>query len=444
MPERALDLILSEPWLIQPEAMNNILAIAQRHLDSPELLAARQGKPLDNTRKVELYGSTAVIPVRGPVFRYANLFTEISGATSLEILAKDFAEARDNAKAEKIVLALDTPGGQATGIAEFAQMIRESNKPVIAHAGDAALSAGYWIAAASHEVVSGPTGMIGSIGVVGTYRPDKSGAIRIISTQSPLKQADPGTEVGLAELQRQVDDLAAVFVSQVAEYRGTSVEDVLANFGRGGVLLGERAVAVGMADRVATLESLLAGDAGSHSTEAYMPTNAKQGGPEITREYLQANHSDLYGSILAEGAAQAADSVTAEMDQRTDELLAQGAEQERVRIQAVREQIIPGHEELIEKLAFDGKTTGPEAAVAVLAAERELRAGYQRTLESAPPAVNAAEAPPPASEDTFEDKLLAYRLDGMSKTEAMKKAVREHPGLHKAWLARINAGRKAS
>ena len=50
----------------------------------------------------------------------------------------------------------------------------------------------------------------------------------------------------------------------------------------------------------------------------------------------------------------------------------QGAAAERERITAVRAQSLRGHEALIERLAMDGSTTGPEAAVQVLGAERSL------------------------------------------------------------------------
>lgn len=49
-----------------------------------------------------------------------------------------------------------------------------------------------------------------------------------------------------------------------------------------------------------------------------------------------------------------------------------GAEAERKRIRDVEAQALPGHEDLIAKLKFDGKTSGPEAAVQVLQAERAL------------------------------------------------------------------------
>ena len=66
---------------------------------------------------------------------------------------------------------------------------------------------------------------------------------------------------------------------------------------------------------------------------------------------------------------------------------------ERERIQAVLGQLIPGHEALVERLAFDGQTTGPEAAAAVLAAERRLRDGHLASLASWPAPVTAALPP---------------------------------------------------
>jgi hypothetical protein len=55
---------------------------------------------------------------------------------------------------------------------------------------------------------------------------------------------------------------------------------------------------------------------------------------------------------------------------------------------------MPGHEALIEQLAADGKTTGPEAAVQVLAAERAaVAARGQAFVEDAPAPVATSAAP---------------------------------------------------
>lgn len=76
------------------------------------------------------------------------------------------------------------------------------------------------------------------------------------------------------------------------------------------------------------------------------------------------------------------------------EARAQGAQAEASRVAAVRAQSMKGHEALIEKLAADGKTTGPEAAMAVLAAERSAQDAAARAfVEDAPAAVNQGAAP---------------------------------------------------
>lgn len=258
---RILDAITAEPWLITQQGLEQVCAVARREGEDLQALAARLGRPLENARDVEVRGGVAIIPVRGPLFRYANVFSQVSGATSTELLAKDFAIAQDNPNVERIVLDIDSPGGQASGISEFAAMIRLASKPVTAYVGGTGASAAYWIASAAGRVVASDTALLGSIGVVGAFKADASDTIKIISSQSPLKQADPATEAGRAESQRVIDDLAAVFVSAVAEQRGVSEETVLTEFGRGGVLVGAKAVAAGMADDIGTLETVLGGKA---------------------------------------------------------------------------------------------------------------------------------------------------------------------------------------
>ena len=66
----------------------------------------------------------------------------------------------------------------------------------------------------------------------------------------------------------------------------------------------------------------------------------------------------------------------------------EGAKEERERIQSVEDQLMSGHELLIQSLKFDGKTTGAEAAIKVLAAEKESRTKMLANLKAdAPSAV---------------------------------------------------------
>lgn len=269
----AFHIAAERPWLIQAESLQTILAIADR-IGNPEALQSRDGKPLENARTVTMRDGVAVIPVTGPIFRYANLFTAISGATSTGVLAKDIQAALDNRFVKAIVLDINSPGGEATGINELAQMIHDARgkKPITAYIGGSGASAAYWIASAADKIVADQTAIVGSIGVVMSYldtaeRDAKSGTrvIEVVSSQSPDKRTPPTTDEGRAKVQTIVDALADVFVGSVARNRGVTTQTVLNDFGRGGVMVGDAAKRAGMVDRIGSLESVIAELAGSAS-----------------------------------------------------------------------------------------------------------------------------------------------------------------------------------
>lgn len=268
----AFNIAASRPWLITADALENILVIAQRAGETDlQALQTKLGRPLDNTRTVRMVDGVAVIPVTGPIFRYANLFTELSGATSTEVLATDIRAALDNPYVSGIALDINSPGGDAVGINELSGLIygARKRKPVIAYGGGTMASAAYWLGAAADSVVIDATAVVGSIGVVMSYldttkRDEKSDVQRreIVSSASPDKRLDMNTDAGRAKVQEMVDAMAEVFVGAVAKYRGVTPEKVKSDFGRGGVLVGAAAKAAGMVDRIGSLDTVIADIAG--------------------------------------------------------------------------------------------------------------------------------------------------------------------------------------
>lgn len=271
------DLACQQTWAIQDEWLRRILALTNREdLDPdwarqiredresrPAALAAKRGDRLEGTRDTRVRDGVAILEVTGPIVRRADLFSDISGATSVETLARDFATAMRDTTVEAIVLAIDSPGGEVTGINEFAQMIsdaRKGDKPVWAYVEGLGASAAYWLASAADRIIADETAILGSIGVVMAV-PDpekrKSTEIEIVSSQSPNKRPNVTTERGRALLQTIVDDTAAVFVASVARNRKTTEETVLRDFGQGGVMVGKVAVVAGLADRVGNFEQTL-------------------------------------------------------------------------------------------------------------------------------------------------------------------------------------------
>lgn len=401
-PVRSINMMSREPWAILPETLETMVSVAERQNLSPEAVAEKLGRPLENTRSVRVRNGVAIVPVNGPVFRYANLFTMISGGTSIDILVRDLRAAVDDPAVESILLEIDSPGGQATSIAETANTIRAvaQEKSVTAYIDGTGASAAYWLASAANEIVVSETALVGSIGTVLTiFKPKDSATFEFVSSQSPNKRPDPASEAGRAEFQRIVDDLTTIFVDSVAKFRGVTADTVLAKFGQGGIKVGAAAVEAGMADRVGSFEDTLAGLSGASTGDSIMgnQATAQNSGtpdkPEINREYLNENHADLVDAIKQEGR---------------NEGLEAGATAERERIQSVESQLIPGHEDLIGQLKYDGKTTGDQAAAAVVRAEKEVRTTEAQSLRS--------DAPQPAPHEEQPDHGTGTGDGGQPKT----------------------------
>ncbi|WP_443191396.1 S49 family peptidase [Pseudomonas indica] len=260
---KAFEMAAGRPWLMLPQELDNLMAIADRMGDA-EALETRLGRPLDNTRTVTVRDGVAVIPVTGPIFRYANLFTRISGATSTQVLATDIQAALDNPNVRGIVLNIDSPGGEANGINELSDMIyaARTKKRIHAYVGGTAASGGYWIASAAEQIIVDDTGIVGSIGAAleVRLRDEEKGGKRyeIVSRNAPNKRPDMATEEGRAKIAEIIDALGDVFAAKVARNLGVDPEDVPAMGDQGGMRMGAAAVEAGLAHRLGSLESVIA------------------------------------------------------------------------------------------------------------------------------------------------------------------------------------------
>lgn len=264
------EMALSVPWCITDEALEAMLRIAvrdplpedetARRMHGPKALALRNGKRRDDSQAMRMRDGVAVIPIDGPIYRYADFFTAVSGGVTTESLARDFALAMDDPAVSAVLLMIDSPGGEATGINELSDAIyaARGRKPIVAYIEGYGASAAYWIASAADLVVVDDTALVGSIGtVMGVPDPTKriSRSIDFVSRQSPRKRADPTTDAGRAYLQSLVDDMTEVFIAKVARNRQIDPAAVLAV--EGGLLVGQQAVDAGLADTLGAEERII-------------------------------------------------------------------------------------------------------------------------------------------------------------------------------------------
>ena len=279
---------LFEPWALSEAGLQLVLAVASRDEFFAEVrqeaLKARDGKKLENTLGTEVRSGVALIPISGPLFRHADVFAEISGATSYATIRKDFETALNDPTVRSIVLDIDSPGGEVHGVAELANAIYDARgrKPITAYVGGQGASAAYWLASAADEIVAAETAELGSIGVRVAIIDDseqqkKDGRRRIefVSSQSPFKRMDPKEESDRARLQVRADELADLFISAVARNRGTTSEVVAKMYGEGDTLIGARAVQAGLADKLGSLEGVIAQLSDRSSAKGHTTMNVK-------------------------------------------------------------------------------------------------------------------------------------------------------------------------
>lgn len=315
--------IESMPWAITREALDGIYKLASREwtsadyeifhqADQSELQAivSDLGERRNESKNAFVRGDTGILLLDGPIVPRATAFSAASGLVSVDEMSAEFKAFEADDDIERILMLFDSPGGDVVGIADFAALIRESSKPTAAHIFGMAASAAYWLASQADVVTSTATGVAGSIGVMA--RPGGADEDVIISNQSPLKN-NVETKEGKSNAQRMVDEMADVFITDVAAGRGVRKETVISDFGRGGVLVAGSAQAAGMIDRITTLDALLSSF--EKPARAGQPTGGLQ--MASLKELLQQNPEaarevdQITAKARAEGEASAKAGITA-------------------------------------------------------------------------------------------------------------------------------------
>lgn len=216
-------------------------------------------------RSYEVYDKgVAMIPIVGPLSKGASKF---GGTSTLEVRRALRAAVADE-DVKRIVLAIDSPGGQADGCYELAEALWQARqvKPLAAYIEDLGASGAYWFASQAQRITANKPGMIGSIGAFAVLE-DISGAmsekgvsVRVVAT-GPYKglgaPGTPHTQALLDETQRQVDQVGALFFAAVR--RGRMLSDPrLAAVTDGRLWIADDAVALGLVDGIETLEEAVA------------------------------------------------------------------------------------------------------------------------------------------------------------------------------------------
>lgn len=254
-----------------------------------------------------------VVRLSGAIGAAGGLRPGLSLAGIEGALAKAFGVKR----AAAVALIVNSPGGAAVQSHLIFQRIRalaeEKKKRVIVAVEDVAASGGYMIAAAGDEIVVDPSSIIGSIGVLFagfgfTKLMERVGVERRVHTagasKSMLDPFSPEKADDVGRLRTLQDDVHADFIALVKSRRPRLADDP--DLFTGAFWSGHRAVALGLADRVGDLRSVLRAAYGETVRLLPIPTG-KRG---LFRRL------GLPGATAESGAATLVDQVVTAMEER--------------------------------------------------------------------------------------------------------------------------------
>lgn len=238
-------------WAVKPETLKLIVAGVELAVSRPE--------PVSN-------GSDAIIPIHGVLTQRGWGWTE-----SYDRLADEIEAAANNASVSRIILDVDSPGGEVMGIDTAANAINvaKKEKEVIAVANCEAASAAYWLASQASKFYCSPSGHVGSIGVliahydVSKMMEDEGVKVSFIHAGKYKVEGNSYEPLGddaREYLQSRVDHYYGRFVDSVAVGRKVNSAQVVDTFGEGRMIVAENAKARGMIDDVMSLRDLLRPD----------------------------------------------------------------------------------------------------------------------------------------------------------------------------------------
>jgi len=278
---RILRAARSVPWAMLEEHMDAMMGFlelkAAGGIVDPSTLAAIQANSAAAAVRsaamagTSASGSVAVLPLYGILSHRAGMMGDISGprGTSTQQWTSQFKQAVNDPRVSAIVIDTDSPGGSCDGIQELSDLIysARSRKPITAIANATMASAAYWIGCSATDLVCTPSGMVGSIGVFCAHEDDsalleKRGVkVTLISAGKFKTEANNfqplGTEAR-ANMQSMVDSYYSLFTKSVARGRARSVSEIRNGMGQGRMVPAQQAITLGMCDRVATLDQVLA------------------------------------------------------------------------------------------------------------------------------------------------------------------------------------------
>lgn len=322
----------------------------------------------------------------------------LSGVIGWDITASQLNEQLASAGGEAVELVISSPGGLVGEALEMFNALRNYQGHTTAILSGYVMSAASYLLMACNARVAEDNAVVmihnAQGGVMGDHREvAKYGAYLQGLTEMLARAYAKITGKTMADLRGLMNDETFYFGEQIVkngfaerliEAQDQEADSTAAEFMA-------RAAMESMAAKMATDSARVTADMNRAMAMVRALPTPKTGETTMDLKTLKEKHPELVAAI----ADETKESMAAVVDQARAEGQSKGSELERQRIAGVRAQAIPGHEQLIETMAFDGKSTAADAALAIVGAEKTLRQQAEQRLKDEANQV----VPPPGDQD---------------------------------------------
>ena len=352
----------------------------------------------------------------------------ISGVIGWDVTADDLRHFLQRAGGDAVELLVSSPGGLVGEALEMYNLVRNYGGRTTAVLSGFAMSAASYIPLAADEILVEDNAVYMIHNVHGGVWGDHNYILKYGNETKALSKLLSGAYVrrtGIAgdEIRTMMDEETFFYGAEIVEQGfADSLVETGSDSDRENILTTARMALKDCGRKVAEAAQMAADDwsravalAGKvefrrnndrfqpknrqtkkQTNRAATPTRPQRKEHSMDLKTLKKEHPDLVAALKDEfSAALTVEALAADSPETYQAVMEAGRAAEVARIQDVRAQAIDGHEELIASLELDGKSTGADAAKAIIAAERELRAQAGRDLDQ-----DANDPVDPASPDS--------------------------------------------
>ena len=439
-------LAIEDNWLKNFVNLNP-LEISNQDIENKELLIGNR-KDTHSLEEQAQHGFSidsngiATVYIAGPITYNYSIYNMFFGWPSITALLNDLQSLEESEEVKGILLILESPGGQASGMTEYTDALNACSKPVVSW-GTMFASGAMFIATACDERYIEAMGTCGSVGVMYSQWRKDTDEIMIVSKNAPDKNADPESENGLKAIKKVINGLEATFLERISKYTGTSVDTVIKDWGQGSMLSAQDAARVGMVNGIKSLNEtyqiLL-------DMSIKQQSNKTEGSGDTENELMTAIAKDL--SVLAEAnftLMKSIDTKFKELEVKIDNVTKlindnnAAAEQESAAEQA-RMESVGNLFALFTAEGINQPRFNQLKAECLGSKDCDENAARQKILElkstlSQNPNPDTPNPTSPPTNSSDWDKLAAkYKADGLDEVDVMAKMADDHHDLHMEWL----------